>query len=218
MSLQQNLITVHKNIQRSIPTYSDLFDADTEVLVGEGVGKDGPKVGDIAPDFELPDALGRNVRSQDLRANGPLVINFYRGNWCPYCNLELRTLQRHLPQITTLGASLVAISPQIPDQSLTTAEKNELAFPVLSDVSNVVARRFGLVFALAEHLRPIYTELGIDLPKFNGTNTFELPVPGTFIIDRNAVIQAVHVDADYKKRMEPAHILEVLTDLRSRHV
>ena len=218
MSLQQNLITVHKNIQRSIPTYSDLFDADTEVLVGEGVGMDGPKVGDIAPDFELPDALGRTVRSIDLRATGPLVINFYRGNWCPYCNLELRTLQRHLPQITDLGASLVAISPQIPDQSLTTAEKNELAFPVLSDVGNVVARRFGLVFALAEHLRPIYTELGIDLPKFNGTNTFELPVPGTFIIDRNAVIQAVHVDADYKKRMEPARILEVLTDLRSRHV
>ena len=217
MSLQQNLITVHKNIQRNIPTYSDLFDADTEVLVGEGVGMDGPKVGDIAPDFELPDALGRNVRSQDLRANGPLVINFYRGNWCPYCNLELRTLQLHLPQITTLGASLVAISPQIPDQSLTTAEKNELAFPVLSDVGNVVARRFGLVFALAEHLRPIYTELGIDLPKFNGTNTFELPVPGTFIIDRNAVIQAVHVNADYKKRMEPARILEVLMDLRSHN-
>lgn len=100
MSLQQNLITVHKNIQRSIPTYSDLFDADTEVLVGEGVGMDGPQVGDIAPDFELPDALGLYVRSQDLLANGPLVINFYRGNWCPYCNLELRTLQRHLPQIT----------------------------------------------------------------------------------------------------------------------
>lgn len=218
MSLQQNLITVHKNIQRNIPTYSDLFDADTEVLVGERVGMNGPQVGDIAPDFELPDALGLSVRSIDLRATGPLVINFYRGNWCPYCNLELRTLQRHLPQITGLGASLVAISPQIPDQSLTTAEKNELAFPVLSDVGNVVARRFGLVFALAEHLRPIYTELGIDLPKFNGTNTFELPVPGTFIIDRNAVIQAVHVNADYKKRMEPARILEVLTDLRSRHV
>jgi peroxiredoxin len=115
-----------------------------------------------------------------------------------------------LPQITALGASLVAISPQLPDESLTTTEKNELAFPALSDVGNAVARQFGLVFALSEHLRPIYTKLGADLPKFNGTDTFELPVPGTFVVDREAVIRIAHVNADYKQRMEPAHILDAL--------
>ena len=99
------------------------------------------------------------------------------------------------------------------DDSLTTTEKNELAFPALSDVGNVAARQFGLVFALSEHLRPVYTKLGADLPKFNGTDTFELPVPGTFVIDRTAIIRALHVNADYKKRMEPAHILDALSEL-----
>jgi peroxiredoxin len=115
--------------------------------------------------------------------------------------------------MTVLGASLVAISPQIPDQSLTMAEKHDLAFPTLSDVGNVVAREFGLVFAVSEDLRPIYTQLGADLPKFNGTDTFELPVPGTFVIDSGGVIRAAHVTADYKQRMEPERILEALGEL-----
>ena len=125
----------------------------------------------------------------------------------------MRSLQRQLPQITAQGASLVAISPQIPDESLTTTEKNELAFPALSDVGNVVARQFGLVFNLSEHLRPIYTKLGADLPKFNGTDAFELPVPGTFVIDRGGVIREAFVSADYKQRMEPARILDALGEL-----
>jgi peroxiredoxin len=117
--------------------------------------------------------------------------------------------------MTALGASLVAISPQLPDESLTMAEKNDLSFPTLSDAGNVVARSFGLVFALSEHLRPIYTRLGADLPKVNGTDTFELPVPGTFVVDSGGVIRAAHVNADYKQRMEPARILEVLGELKT---
>ena len=117
--------------------------------------------------------------------------------------------------MTALGASMVAISPQVPDESLTTAQKNELSFPALSDVGNVVARRFGLVFTLSEHLRPIYTKLGANLPKFNGSDTFELPVPGTFVVDRSRVIRAAHVNADYKQRMEPERILEVLGELNN---
>ena len=109
----------------------------------------------------------------------------------------------------------MAISPQVPDESLTTTQKNELAFPALSDVDNMVARQFGLVFALSEHLRPIYAKLGVDLPKFNGADTFELPVPGTFVIDRTAVIRAAHVNADYKQRMEPADILDTLSALEA---
>ena len=118
--------------------------------------------------------------------------------------------------MTALGASLVAISPQIPDESLSIAEKHELSFPTLSDVGNVVARQFGLVFKLSEHLRPIYTELGADLPRFNGTDAFELPVPGTFVIDSGGTIRAAHVTADYKQRMEPGLILEELSRLKSR--
>ena len=118
-----------------------------------------------------------------------------------------------MPQITAMSGSLVAISPQLPDESLSTAKKNELSFATLSDVGNVVARQYGLVFALSETLRPIYSQLGADLPKFNGTDTFELPVPGTFVIDSGGVIREAFVNADYKQRMEPTRIVEVLGSL-----
>ena len=213
MTLQDELDALRANVKEEAPDLAAKFDADTEQLIRNGVGGKAPKTGDTAPDFELPDQLGQNIRSIDLRQNGPLVISFYRGSWCPYCTLELHSLQQNLPLMANLGATLVAISPQLPDESLNTAEKNELSFPVLSDVGNVVARRFGLVFAVSEHLRPIYTELGADLPKFNGTSTFELPVPATFVIDRDLVIRAEHVNADYKQRMEPARILEVLAKI-----
>lgn len=147
---------------------------------------------------------------QDLRSRGPLVISFYRGSWCPYCNLEMQALQQHLPRFNESGASLVAISPQVPDESLSLAEKHALSFPVLSDVGALVARDYGLVFTVSERLRPLYAGFGIDLPKSNGVDSFELPVPGTFVVDRNALIRAAFVDPDYKKRMEPEEILAVL--------
>lgn len=115
--------------------------------------------------------------------------------------------------MTELGASLVAISPQMPDDSLTTAQKNDLSFSVLSDADNRVARAYGLVFALSEALRPKYVALGADLPKFNGSDTFELPVPGTFILDQASVVRARFVDADYTKRMEPEAIVAALRAL-----
>lgn len=104
----------------------------------------------------------------------------------------------------------MAISPQTPDQSLTTAEKKGLTFPVLSDVGNVVARRFGLVYTVAEALRPLYLRVGSDLPAFNGDASWELPVPGTFIIDRDGAVQLAFVDADYTHRLEPAALLDGL--------
>lgn len=214
MLLKEQLEETTKEFSASMPEQVKLFAADTALMVDRGVGTGGPAVGDTAPDFELPDQLGRTVKSADFRAQEPLVISFYRGGWCPYCNLELRALQQHLPQFTALGASLVAISPQLPDESMTTVEKNELSFPVLSDVGNQVARQFGLVFSLSESLRPIYADFGIDLPKYNGTDTFELPVPATFVIDSAGTVKAAYVNADYKQRMEPAEIVEVLTKMK----
>lgn len=212
-TLQKELDVVHADILKKMPDIAERFDVDTRVMIQEGIGTNGPEVGDFAPDFELPDQLGRMIRSVDLRDRGPVVISFYRGHWCPYCTLELLALQRYLSRIVDLGASLVAISPQLPDESITTAEKNGLAFPVLSDVGNVVARQFGLVYKLSPHLRPLYHELGVDLPQFNGTDTFELPVPGTFIVDRDGTIVATYVNADYKQRMEPEDIIEAIADL-----
>lgn len=214
MSLQKRLDAMHESILASNPREAALFDQDTDHLIRGGLGSEAPGIGDPAPDFTLPDQLGRSVDAKELRARGPLVISFYRGSWCPYCSLELRALQQFLPRMTELGASLVAISPQVPDESLSTAEKYQLSFPVLSDLGNEVARRFGLVFVLSEGLRPAYAGFGVDLPEYNGTDSFELPVPGTFVIDRGGVIRAAHVNADYKKRMEPDAILAVLAELQ----
>ena len=149
----------------------------------------------------------------ELLENGPVVISFYRGSWCPYCNLELNALKKHLPRFQELGASLIAVSPQTPDESLSTAEKHDLEFPVLSDDANGVASRFGLVYRVSAHVRDIYKSFGINLDRINSTGNFDLPVPGTFILDSQGIIRDLFVNADYKQRMEPARILEVLEDL-----
>lgn len=166
--------------------------------------------GDAIPAFELPNALGQTVSSQTLLAAGPLVISFYRGGWCPYCNLELRALQQALPEIQAAGATLVAISPEAPDNSLSTIEKQDLTFEVLSDRGNQLARQFGLVFALPESLRPIYAAFGIDLPAYNGDTTFELPVPATYVVDTSGKIIHSFVDVDYTQRLAPEVIVEAL--------
>lgn len=119
-------------------------------------------------------------------------------------------MQLALPEIEALGAQLVTVSPELPDKSLSTAEKNDLAFEVLSDLGNKVARDFGLVFSLAEELRPIYASFGIDIPAYNGDDTFELPLPATYVIDTDGTIAHAFVDTDYTRRLEPAEIVEIL--------
>jgi peroxiredoxin len=214
MSFRDELEAIHRDFQNSAPDEAAMFDADTEILLQRGVGKQALGIDDKAPDFSLPDTFGKMVDSKDLISKGPLVLNFYRGSWCPYCSLELRLLQQYLTEIENSGANMVAISPQLPDESLNTAEKNALTHPVLSDVGNHVARQYGLVFTLSEHLRPIYAKLGIDIPKHNGDDSFELPVPGTFVLDGSGIVHAAYVNADYKQRMDPMQILEALFGIR----
>lgn len=170
-------------------------------------------VGKDVPNFELPSVSGTNVALQEVLKRGPVVIVFYRGGWCPYCNLNLHFLQKHLGDIQATGASLLAISPERPDKTLTTKAKNELQFEVLSDAGNKVAREFGLVFRLPPELQAIYKQFGIDLEATNGDNSYELPLSATFIIDRNGKVVERFVDADYKKRMDPEQIVDLLRKL-----
>ena len=171
------------------------------------------KVGMRAPDFALREARGAQVSLSELLNSGPVVIAFYRGEWCPYCNLQLRAYQQILLEIRKRGATLVGVSPQTPDHSLSIAEKNELAFPVLSDTDNSVAREFGLVFTIDERVRDIHAQVGANLPAFNGSSSWELPMPGTFIVDQTGKIRLAFVDPDFTRRLEPSAVLEALDQI-----
>jgi peroxiredoxin len=170
-------------------------------------------IGTTAPLFELPDARGATVSLTQRLTQGPVVLSFYRGAWCPACNLELRALQALLGEISRRGATLVAISPQAPDDSLTFAEKLQLGFDVLSDLHQSVADAYRVRFRLSEDLIALYERVGMALPDLNADGTWDLPVPATFVIDTAGTIRASHVDADYRQRMDPAAILAALDEL-----
>ena len=156
------------------------------------------KVGDAAPEFTLPDAFGHEVSLGSLLAEGPVVISFYRGEWCPYCNLELRELQAALPKMQALGAKLVAISPEKPDGGIIATEKNQLTFPILSDFKNKLARQFGIVFQVGDGVKDLgKSRFNNDLELRNGDGSYQLPVPATYVIDASGIIRFSHVDADY---------------------
>jgi peroxiredoxin len=177
----------------------------------------GLAVGDRAPGFILPDALGRTVSLDDLLADGPAVTVFYRGEWCPYCNLQLRSLQAALPAIRELGASLVAISPQAPDHSLSLTERHELAFPVLSDLDQSVIRSYRVQFTLGGDLEDLLVnDFQNDPSDQNADHSRSLPVPAVFVIDQDRIVQAAFVSPDWRIRAEPADILATLRALAPR--
>ena len=162
------------------------------------------------PDFALPNQHGAMRRFSDYLAESPVVLNVYRGGWCPYCNLEMKALHDALPGIEQRGARLVGMAPETPDNAVDTAQRHDLRIDILSDAGNRVAERLGLVFELPESLRSIYAGLGIDLPAFNGDDSFRLPVPATYIVGRDGAVAYAFVNADYTRRLEPAEITSFL--------
>ncbi len=175
------------------------------------LGEDAIKVSQKAPSFDLPNAKGELISLKTLLKKGPLVVTFYRGNWCPYCSLQLRALQAQLGDIKELGATLVAISPQVPDGSLTKNEIDEMDFIVLSDQDAKVALQYGVAWEvppfLAEHMR---VDRGLDLEKINNGNSNILPIPATFVLGVNGVVEWSYVNVDYRMRSEPEDIIEAL--------
>jgi peroxiredoxin len=170
------------------------------------------KVNDSTADFSLPDAFGHEISLRTLLRTGPVVISFYRGEWCPFCNLELRALQQALPEITKLGANLIAISPEKPDNGIVLTEKNKLTFPVLSDFRNAVARQFGIVFRVGDKVQDLSRNVfRNDLALRNGEDSYELPVPATFVIDGRWIVRFAHVNVDYMTgRAEPEEVIAAL--------
>ena len=186
----------------------------TQRLIDNNMAAEAAGAGQPFPQFALPNAGGNAVDSEDFLARGPLVISFYRGGWCPYCNLQLRAFQAALPRIRELGADFVAISPQLPDEALSMAAKANLSFEVLSDAGNSLASHLGLTFELPDSVVDIYRSMGIDLDRINGSATWSLPIPATYVVDTNSVIVDAFVHADYRVRREPADVIAVLRGLR----
>lgn len=212
MSIKQAGAEYKAKVQGLLGENFGVLTRDMERVQASGVIDGALKVGQPAPEFTLPDAFGKEVSLKTLLAKGPVVISFYRGEWCPFCNIELRGLEEALGKMKELGATLIAISPEKPDHGIISAEKNKLTFPVLSDYGNRVARQFGIVFQIGQELKEFSKNVfKNDLALRNGEDSYELPVPATYVIDAEGVIRFAHVDVDYMTgRAEPQAIISAL--------
>jgi len=190
-----------------------LMDRATDELILSGQAGRALKAGDRAPEFTLNDPDGHPVSSKALLEKGPLVISFYRGVWCPYCNLELQALQEALPQIAARGASLIAISPQTAPNSRKSQRQNNLGFPILSDTKSEVAAKFGVRFNLPGYLIDIYKTFKNDLPLTNDDNSWVLPMPARYVIAQDGTIAYSEINPDYTQRPDPSELLPVLDKL-----
>jgi peroxiredoxin len=214
MSLEQELAAFKAEFSRTAPAgRAALYEAKIEELRAAFALERAVNVNETAPDFALPDPARKSIVLKDLLRSGPVVLTFYRGGWCPYCNIQLRAYQSVLPKISALGARLVAISPQLPDNSLDTVNKNTLTFDVLSDVGNEVARSYGLVYSLPEEIRAALRSNNKALPLINGDESWELPVPATYVIARDRLVALAYTEVDYRKRLEPEALLTCLKSL-----
>ncbi|BAZ11624.1 redoxin domain-containing protein [Calothrix sp. NIES-4071] len=219
MNLTQELQNLLNHVASQVPAETlSTIGQSTQQVADLKIDQKALKVGERVSNFSLPGATGQLVELQQLLAKGPVVIAFYRGEWCPFCNLELRALQNASPEIKALGASLVAISPQTPDNSLSTSEKHSLTFEVLSDVGNKVAKQFGLVYTVGEVMRAVMASFGTDLSASNGDDSFELPLPATYVIDTDGAVTFRFIDADFTKRLDPAEIITALSNLQTNAV
>lgn len=188
-----------------------LIAGDIEDLRASGILDRTAKAGEKLPATgNLVDQHGKHFNLAGLLAEKPVIVTFYRGGWCPYCNLELRAFQARLDAIRAQGAELVAVSPELPDHSLSSAEKNDLAFTVLSDVGGELASALGIRFTLSDRVRPFYEKAGHALPDRNGDGTWALPMPATFVVGRGGEILAAFVEPDYRKRRDPKDALDAL--------
>jgi peroxiredoxin len=219
--MNQNDTSLADRIGETVASFMSALPEDEALIVGGSfeklyashIAENAIVAGDIAPDFTLPNITGDPVSLYRALNSGPVVLSFYRGGWCPFCNLELQALQAQLSEFKALGANLIGISPETPDKSLSAIDKHRLDFEVLSDIGNKTAGKYGLLFTVYEEMRPLYLKWGLDVPASNGDDSWELPVPATYVIDTDGVVRAAHVDKDYTRRMEPAQILATLREL-----
>ncbi|WP_193102842.1 peroxiredoxin-like family protein [Burkholderia sp. Z1] len=216
MSLQDKLDAFKADFKAGKPPYHappeihPIMERATAELIASGQAARAIKAGDRAPTFRLKDQDGNDVSSVDLLAKGPLVVTFYRGVWCPYCNLELQALNEALPQLQALGANVVAISPQTAVNSRKSVRTNHLGFPVLVDAHGETGAAFGLRFNLPDYLVDLYTMLKNDLPAFNNDPGWTLPMPARYVIGQDGIVLYSEVNPDYTHRPDPSDMFPVI--------
>jgi peroxiredoxin len=216
MSLQARLDAFKVGFEAGKPPYNvppsviETMHRATAELVASGAAIRARKAGDVAPSFSLKDPEGNEVSLAELLKKGPVVLSFYRGVWCPYCNMELQALEAAKPEFDKYGASLVAISPQTAPNSRKSVRQNKLSFPILSDVKGKVGEAFGLRFELPDYLVELYKGLKNDLPTFNDDPSWTLPMPARYVIGQDGTILYSEVNPDYTHRPEPEDMIPVL--------
>ena len=206
MSLKEQLAEFRAGWFKRVPADRQAIMERHIAQLRDGLAKTTLKAGDRAPAIVLKNAKGETVDVGALLKKGPAVVTFYRGGWCPYCNLELKAFQQVLPTSRRLAHPLVAISPEKPDDTLSTAEKNVLAFEVLSDVGQKVGRAFGLVYQFGDELKSVYQCFGLDIPAKNAADEWALPISATYVIGRDGIIIYAYTDADYRDRADPTDV------------
>ncbi|HEY0207430.1 MAG TPA: peroxiredoxin-like family protein [Acetobacteraceae bacterium] len=211
MSLQEKLDAFRDAFQkRQPPEVVETMRRATADLIASGQAGRALKAGDAAPTFSLPDEEGRPVSLRELLAKGTLVLTFYRGTWCPYCNTDLQALQAELPAIEAAGGTMAAISPQTAANSRRARRDSHLTFPILTDKGNEVAAAFGLRFRMPDDLIAIYKGFGNDLATVNAEPSWTLPMPARYVIGTDGRILHAEVNPDYTRRPEPSTLLPVL--------
>ena len=212
MSLKEQLAEYRTGWYKRVPPERQaIMQRHIDHLRNGAIARSMLKTGDRAPAIVLTNANGETVDVASFLKKGPVIVTFYRGGWCPYCNLELKAYQEILPEIAAAGACLVAISPEKPDDALSTAEKNALSFEVLSDIGQKVGRAFGLVYSFTDELKSAYRGFNLDIPAHNGTpEEWALPVSATYVIDRDGVIIYAYTDPDYRDRADPRDVLAAI--------
>ena len=221
---EQNVVEEQKSLQKELEAKKQkwmdgaseekvaLYERGIQEIRDEGILTSAIHEGQIAPDFELKNDRGEWISLEDKLEKGPVILTWYRGGWCPYCNMTLAALQDNLPEITALGGSVLALSPELQDSVESTANENSIEFEMLSDVANQVAHSYGLVFTLIPEIADGMNE---KFKAYNGDESHELPVPATYVIDQQGVVRYAFLDPDYRTRAEPSDLIEVLRMIKS---
>lgn len=216
LALNDQLDSLTAKLRAMVPAERlAVVDLAAEELIHSGLADRALKAGDLAPSLELPDGDGMLWHSEDLLRGGPLIVVFYRGRWCAYCNAQLSALQEIHPKLAEAGASLVAISPQTQKHSYMTRDMHKLRFPVLSDQGNQVARNFRLVYRLSPEMQTMYESIMTKLPGYNGDQSWELPLAATYVLQPDAKLFWSRIDADWRHRPEPEELWQVIDSVRT---